>query len=411
MRRRVVITGAGVVCALGDDLAAVHCALCSGESGLGPPELFTLTAAGPEGAARPVGEVRGFAPATYLGGGNVRPLDRTSRLVASAAQLALQASGWTAPARNGHELGLVLGTMFGSVRTIAEFDRRAITAGPIYASPLDFANSVINAAAGQAAIWHRLSGINATIAGGPVAGLQALAYAADQVRGGRAPVLLAGGADELCLESYVGFERLGLLAGDGGPRPFDARRDGCALGEAAALLVLEDADAAAARGARAYAEVAGCGAAFDPSAGRDDALGAAAVARAIRQALAEAGIEPAAVEAVASGASGRVAGDRQEAMGIAAALGERAARVPVAAIKASLGETLGAAGALQVLTLLGAMASGKLPGVLGFERGEAGFALDVEPGERAVRPRCALATALGLDGQAAAVVVTAPEAG
>ena len=95
--------------------------------------------------------------------------------------------------------------MFGSVRTIAEFDRRRLTAGPNYVKPFDFANSVINAAAGQTAIWHRLTGVNSTISGGAAAGLEALAYAAGLMANGRETVVLAGGAEELCFESFYGF--------------------------------------------------------------------------------------------------------------------------------------------------------------------------------------------------------------
>ena len=140
--------------------AELHEALCAGRSGLRRIELFDTAAL----SCGQGGEVPGFDPRSYLGKTNFRPLDRTSRLVASAAHLALEDSGWTAETRADQEIALVLGTMYCSVRTIAEFDRRATSAGPIYASPLDFANSVINAAAGQTAIWHSLRGVNSTIA-------------------------------------------------------------------------------------------------------------------------------------------------------------------------------------------------------------------------------------------------------
>ena len=137
------------------------------------------------------GQVRSFDPKQYLGQKNMRPLDRTARLVASAAQLALSDSGWTAEARSTNEVGLVLGTMYGSVRTIAEFDRHAVEAGPFYASPLDFANTVINAAAGQTALWHGLRGLNSTVATGQASGLRAIAYAAGLIQSGADRRLMA----------------------------------------------------------------------------------------------------------------------------------------------------------------------------------------------------------------------------
>ncbi|HEY2289057.1 MAG TPA: beta-ketoacyl synthase N-terminal-like domain-containing protein, partial [Thermoanaerobaculia bacterium] len=182
MRQRVVVTGAGALSPLADSPAGLHAALCAGRSGLKPIELFPTDTIGP----RRAGEIRPFEPRDYLGDRNLRPIDRTSRLLLVAAQQALEASGWTAELRASREVGLVLGTTFCSVRTIAEFDRRGLQLGPSYASPLDFANSVINAAAGQAAIWHGLRGVNSTISAGEASGLQALAYAVGLIRSGRA---------------------------------------------------------------------------------------------------------------------------------------------------------------------------------------------------------------------------------
>src|SRR5205823_4016200 len=204
---RVVITGLGVISPLGYSPARLHDSLCQGLSAIKPIQLFSTTGLGcPLG-----GEIADFDATKYLGQRNLRPLDRTSRLVASAAQLALADSGWSAEMRNAQEVGLVLGTMFCSVHTISEFDRRALEAGPAYASPMDFSNTVINAAAGQTAIVHNLRGVNTTMSTGITSGLEAIAYAADHIRSGRAPALLAGGADELCFESFYGFDRAGLL--------------------------------------------------------------------------------------------------------------------------------------------------------------------------------------------------------
>ncbi|MBV8199615.1 MAG: hypothetical protein JOZ15_03220, partial [Acidobacteria bacterium] len=196
VRRRVVITGTGVVSPLGDSPAALHRALAAGTSGRKPIELFETAGIG----CHEAGEIRPFDPQGHVGERNLRPLDRTSRLLVVAAQLALADSGCSG--RSDMEIGLVLGTTFCSVRTIAEFDRRGLRLGPNHASPLDFANSVINAAAGQAAIWHGLRGVNSTLAAGEASGLLAIAPAGELVRNGRAEAVLAGGAEELCFESF-----------------------------------------------------------------------------------------------------------------------------------------------------------------------------------------------------------------
>jgi 3-oxoacyl-[acyl-carrier-protein] synthase II len=423
-RRRVVVTGAGVVSPLGDSPATLHRALAAGASARKPIELFETSGIG----CHEAGEIRPFDPQAYVGERNLRPLDRTSRLLVVAAQLALADSGWAAggqlrpagtPGGAAAEVGLVVGTTFCSVRTIAEFDRRALRLGPSHASPLDFANSVINAAAGQAAIWHGLRGVNSTLAGGEASGLQAIAQATELVRSGRADAVLAGGAEELCFESFLGYYRAGRLCGslDRGaverPVPFDARRNGFSLSEGAALLMLEEASAAAARGAAVRAEVLGWGAAFAAASG--EAGMADAVARAVRLALDDAGAAPAEIGCLSASASGSSTVDRAEARGVAAALGEWAAGLPVTAIKAMLGEGLGVSAAWQAVDLVETLGDGVLPGIAGLEQLEPGLPLplpETAPAatrrlEPAARQR-ALVTAVGADGHCAALVLGAP---
>ncbi len=374
--KRVVITGAGLVSSLGDTPAGLHEALCEGRSGIGPVGLFDTKWLGcPLG-----GEVKDFDAQKYLGRRNLRPLDRTSRLVASAAQLALGDSGWTAEMRAGHEVGLILGTMFCSVRTISEFDRRALEAGPSYASPMDFANTVINAAAGQTAILHDLRGVNTTVSTGISSGLQAIVYAADLIRGGRARALLAGGADEVCFESFYGFDRAGLLCRSDGHSghyaiPFDARRNGFTPGEGVALVMLEEAGAARERGARVLAEVSGTGCGYDSSRGRDERKAVESVAHAMRFALYESMLRAYEVEALSASANGSPGGDRREALAVAEVFGDHARTMPATAIKAMLGETLGASGAMQVIDALETMRDGRLPGIPQLEEVEEDFPL------------------------------------
>jgi 3-oxoacyl-[acyl-carrier-protein] synthase II len=404
--RRVVITGAGVLSPLGDSSAALHAALLAGRSALGPATLFPQAGlpafpqaglpAFPQAGlpAFPVAELAAFDAQACLGEGNLRPLDRISRMVVVAAERALAASGFTRALRASREVGLVLGTMLSGVRTIAEFDRRGLTRGPAYVSPLDFANTVINAAAGQTAIWHDLRGVNSTISGSAASGLQAIASAADLIRSGRADALLAGGADELCFETLLGFARTGRLCGEGErPLPFDPRRSGFALAEGVALVMLEEAESAAARGAAVLAEVSGHGAAFDAARGADLARAARAVERAMAVALADAGIGPESIDVLSAAANGSREEDAAEAEGIGALCPDRA-DFPVVAIKGLLGEALGASGALQVIDLLETMRDGRLPGPAGRDR------------EVAVRH--ALVDAFGFDGQHAALVLSRP---
>lgn len=407
MRNRVVITGAGLVSSLGDSSASLQSSLCSGRRAVRPVELFSTAGLGcPLG-----GEIPSFDARKYLGKRNLRPLDRTSRLVTSAAQLALDDSGWSESMRKDQEVGLVLGTMFCSVHTISEFDRRALEVGPAYASPMDFSNTVINAAAGQTAIMHNLRGINSTISTGTTSGLQAIAYATEVIRSGRAHAILAGGADEMCFESFYGFDRAGLLcrsdnsAGDF-PIPFDKRRNGFALGEGAALLMLEDAHFARDRGARALAEITGHGCGYDCAQGEDEQSAVAAIALSIRRALNDAFTGPHEIDCLSASANGSYDGDRHEAQGVCAGLNGQTRKLPVTAIKSMLGETLGASGPMQAIALLETMRDGVLPGINCLEQVDDDLKLDlITPDNRQIDLEAALINSVGFDGHCCSLVL------
>ena len=400
--RGVVVTGMGAICSLGDRPDAVHQALCDGRSGLGAPTVFPLDVAG----GRLVGEVRDFSPKHYLGDRNVRLLDRTGRLAVVAVGLALADSGWPEEKPADQPVGLIVGTMFSSVRTIGEFDRRAQSAGPEYASPLDFSNTVLNAAAGQVAIWHRLAGVNSTIAAGAVSGLHAIGYGAELIRDGRASVLVAGGVEELCFESFQGFLGAGLLSGPAGAAtpsvPFGAHRSGAALGEGAAFLVLEAEDVAQARGARIVGRIHGFGSGFDPVPQTGDPAEGDALARAIERALDHAGLSAADLAAVAASANASVRLDAREARGIRAAVGSR---TPVTATKSMLGETLGASGALNAITMLESLRAGRLPGIAGLGARDAEIDLTLAPDAVPISGSAALVTAVAPEGNCAALVL------
>ncbi|MBM3740570.1 MAG: hypothetical protein FJW39_32885 [Acidobacteria bacterium] len=403
MSRRVVITGAGLVSALGDSSESLFAALCEGRRAHAPIQgIDTSGLKSRTGAA-----IQGFVEKTYLGVKNMRPYDRTARLVLAAARLASDSATLTIDDLKQREAGLVLGTMFCSVRTIAEFDRRAITAGVEYASVMDFANTVINAAAGQTAIWYGLRGLNATICGGLASGLQALGYAADMIRLGRSSLIYAGGGEEFSFEGLLGFERAGWLSTEAEcPVPFDSRRDGMVLGEGAALLVLEDSDSAAARGAVVKGEILGHATGFDRSRGKDVQTGAAALERCIRGAMAEARVEPASIGLVSVSANGSTTSDQAEALAIGAALNSRAAAVPVMAVKAALGEPVGAGGALQTIAAIEAMRQGSVPGITGLAETGDSFPLGaVSAFTGPLQASTALITSQGLDGNCCALIV------
>ena len=329
----------------------------------------------------------------------------------AAAALSRDDSGWSVEQFAEREVGLVVGTMFCGAHTISQFDLRALREGPSRASPLDFANTVINAATGQAAIWHKLRGFNSTISAGSTSGLQALAYAVDMIRNRRATVVMAGGVEELCYETFQGFYWSGALCNSPGrdrprPIPFDQRRNGYFVSEGVALLMLEEAESAVQRGAHILAEIKGHGSSFDyRSQSRPDShseLQAETLARSIAVALDDAALDATEVQAVSASGNGSRA-DVAEAEALAQTF--RGDCPPLTAVKGMLGEAMGAGGALQTVALLNTLSDGRLPGIAHLEEPEALSSASASVSTRAVEVENGLVSSVGLDGNCCSLVI------
>jgi 3-oxoacyl-[acyl-carrier-protein] synthase II len=358
LERRAVITGLGLLCPMGDSPEALHGGLC--RAGL------TSVPRAATSVARPLAPE---APDPYLCNRNAYPLDRPARLLVAAAQLALADGGWSPQELNRADVSLFVGTMFSSAHTISRFDCQAVREGPTYASPLDFANTVINAPSGQAAIWHGLRGVNKTVATGASSGLEAIGSAAEAVWTGLVACALAGGVEELSPESFRAFEEAGLLCDTcHDTLPFDPRSGGLVLSESAALLVLEDGEVARRRGAPLLAEVRGHGQAFDVSRRRDERRSVRSIARSMHLAMEQAQVGPGEIDVVCASASGVVSVDRHEALAIGAVFEKQTELPPVSAVKSLLGEPLGAAGALQCAAMIQSMRTGLVPAALDLSR-------------------------------------------
>jgi 3-oxoacyl-[acyl-carrier-protein] synthase II len=358
LKRRAVITGVGLLCPMGDSPQAVHDGLRRGGPTLSPVELVpTARGLAPE------------APDAYLNNRNAYSLDRPSRLLSASAQLALADAGWMPEDLRREDVGLFVGTMFSSAHTISRFDCHVAREGPAYASPFDFANTVINAPSGQAAIWHGLRGVNKTVATGSSSGLEAIGSAAAAIKTGLAVCLVAGGVEELSQESVRAFDEAGLLCARGRhSRPFDPSSGGLILSESAALLVIEDETAARRRGANVVAEICGHGQTFDVSRRRDVRRSVRSIVRSMRIAMEEAGLRPEDIDAICASANGVVSVDQHEAVAITTVFEARTALPPVSAVKSLLGESLGAGGPMQCAVMIEAMRTGIVPAALDLGR-------------------------------------------
>jgi 3-oxoacyl-[acyl-carrier-protein] synthase II len=397
MSGRVVVTGEGVVSSIGAGADAFEQALYAGATGAGPSQLF--------GAETTTAEVRDFAPQTWLGPKGLRVLDRSARLVCVSSHMALCQAGLSqAEAEEGDPgLGLICGTMFGSLHSITSFDWSGVTEGPNLVNPMEFPNTVINSPAGHAAIKHKLRGVNSTICAGLASGLYALHYAAEFLRFGRATALLAGGVEELCEESLLGFRKMGAASANGAGRPFAPDRDGSILGDGSALWMLESEDNARARGLAPVLEVGGFGSAHDAHATSAYDVRGDGAASAIRQALDASGIGPGEVACIISGASGSRAGDLMEARALRRVFGDRLDNIPVSAPKAAFGEALGASGALCALAGGLALRRQSAPPTAGHTGEEFGLRMSNAP--QPFTGTHVLINAFGCDGNNAALIL------
>ncbi|HEX4351893.1 MAG TPA: beta-ketoacyl synthase N-terminal-like domain-containing protein [Polyangiales bacterium] len=346
------ITGLGLVSALGVSYRAFESALA--EWSRAPSDLFAPPMQGfdPKHVeASLVAECRDFDAKQQLGDKGLRNFDRLTKLLVVSGKLALEDAGLK---RDGvhrippDRIGLCSATAYGSIEAITEAVQITELEDPRFLNPNRFPNTVINASAGYVSIWEDLRAPNVTVVNGNCGALDAVLNGATHVLQGRADAFLVGGGEALSEPLYSAFRKLDVLADRGRVfAPGEARSQGMRIGEGAAYLCIEQLDFARDRGADVRAEVVGYGNAFEPP--ESEAVlvhvSGRAVERAIRMALADAEIEPNAIDVVASGQSGIARFDAAELAGIDAALGRE---VAVATPKSIYGETFGAGGAFAM---------------------------------------------------------------
>jgi 3-oxoacyl-[acyl-carrier-protein] synthase II len=372
MRRRVVITGMGAVTPLG----------------MGARTLFERWAAGEVGIAGGEAACDWFDPAALLGAKLARRTDRFAQFALVASDEAVADAGWGEdPARpyDPARIGCVIGTGIGGIGTIEAQQDVLRERGAQRVSPLAVPLLMSNAAAGTVAMRHGLRGQSYGVTSACAAGAHAIGTAARMIQMGDADAVVTGGSEAaLTGLARAGFAAMGATSEAGISRPFDARRDGFIMGEGAGVLVLEEASAAASRGARVLGEVLGYGATSDAyHLTAPDPSGSGA-AEAIRLAMADADVAPDELSYVNAHGTSTPLNDRSETAALKTALGEAAMRIPVSSTKSSIGHLLGAAGAVEAIATVLALRERLIPPTLGFEEREEGLDLDYVPGSARV---------------------------
>ncbi len=405
---RIVVTGLGVLACNGQGKSEFWQALREGRHGFQPLTLFEIDDRFHVNIA---GEIHDFDPKVYMGKKGLRSLDRSTTLLCSAARLAIDDSGFTITEENTDDIGVSVGTTFGSLKSISDFDRVTLTEGPRYTNPAHFPNTVINSPASQVSIWNNIQGFNTTISTGFTASLDALKYASDFIRLQRAQLVFAGSVEELCEPTFLGFHTLEYLSGSKSGQtyiscPFDRRRNGITFGEAACLLAMEDLDHARKRGANIMAEVAGFGYYFDPfRINRFNPKGTGMI-EAMRDALADAEMAPEDIDVIFANANSTPAADRIETQAIKTVFGSHSQKIPVTAVKSMVGETYSAGGALAAAAALGSLTADFVPPTVNLKQPDPECDLDYVPNEsRQTRVNTVLINAFGVSGNHACMIL------
>ncbi|HEV8239634.1 MAG TPA: beta-ketoacyl-[acyl-carrier-protein] synthase family protein [Thermoanaerobaculia bacterium] len=401
--RRVAVTGIGVVTPLGVGRETFWRALLAGESGIAPVTSFDTSRFKVHLGA----EVRGFDAAPWCRKLRPEELGRASQMAVAAARMALADAGLAPETLDPERTGVAMGTTSGEPLEIEQFNDTFFGAGR---DALDGALATrypCHRIPGQVAAELGFAGVNVMLPNACAAGNYAVAFARDALRGGRADVMLAGGADSFSRITYTGFARLGAITTDC-CAPFDGERKGMVPGEGAGVLVLETLEGARARGARIYAEVVGYGLSCDAhhmTASHPEGEGPA---RAMAQALADAGLAPEDVDYISAHGTGTPTNDKLETLAVKRAFGDVAKRVPMSSVKSMLGHTMGAASALEAAVCCLAIADGRVPPTINYRHPDPECDLDYVPNEaREVPVRVAMNNAYAFGGANASVLFAA----
>jgi len=405
-RRSVVITGAGPVSALGLGREAFREALRNGTDGV---DEITMFDAEPYGVTR-AAEIPDFDVDEYLVGRKTY-LDRASEIAFAATALAVRDARLELAELDRSRLALAVGSAAGSQETSALFFEDYLAKGPRFVKPILFPHTYSNTAGSLLAIEYKLDGPHLNFASGLVSSGLALTAAVDLIRQGRADAALAGGYEALSEVIVAGYALTGDLAANGEHRaaaPFGLGRTGFVLGEAGAMLVLEEQAHARSRGAEIRAEVLGVGMASGPAVSRDAAGASHQAARAMGSALDAAGLPPAELGCLLAGANGSRRLDAVEAEAIDCLFGQTGGPA-VTAIKSMTGEPLGAGAAIQVAAALECLTHNFIPAILNLERPDPDVHLDLVLGRTLVKDvKSAMVNALDPGGAAVSIVLGAP---
>jgi 3-oxoacyl-[acyl-carrier-protein] synthase II len=409
-RRRVVVTGMGMLSALGNDVASTWEGLVAGRSGIRTIDSFDPSRL----TSRMAGEVKGFDASHVLDKKDMRRTDRYIQFGLVAAREALDDAGFVERFEGdlADRTGVIMGTGMGGIGTLIDGFTINALRGPDRISPFLVPMGIPNVGAGQVAINFGMTGPNFTTVSACATGGHAIGEASEIIRRGDADVMVAGGTEAGIYEALVGgFAAMRALSTRnddpaGASRPFDTGRDGFVIGEGSGVVILEALEHARARGVPILAELVGYGATADASHITLPAPGGIGAVKAARRAMVKAGLTPADLDHVNAHATSTAEGDKAELQAIRSILGDRAGKVPITANKSMLGHTLGAAGAIEAIVSIMTIRTGCVPPTINLQDPDPEAAgMDLTPNTAARHDiRTVLSNSFGFGGQNTALI-------
>jgi 3-oxoacyl-[acyl-carrier-protein] synthase II len=380
-KRRVVVTGLGIVSPLGNDLATTWDGIVNGRSGIGPITHFDTT----NFTTKIAGEVRDFDITKWVNPKDAKKMDPFIHYGVGASLMALEDSGLVIDDTNAERVGALIGSGIGGILGIEETAIKYHEGGPRKISPFYVPSTIINMLPGQVSLLTGMKGPNFSAVSACATSNHSIGMAMRMIQYGDADVMIAGGGERGSSPTSVGgfCSMKAMSTRNDDParasRPWDAERDGFVLGDGAGILVLEEYEHAKARGARIYCELAGFGAtsdAFHMTAPSEDGEGAA---RCMEMALRDAGVAPDQVGYVNAHGTSTPLGDLAETMAIKRAFGDAAYRMMVSSTKSMTGHLLGAAGGVEAIFSVMAMHTGIVPPTINLDNPSEGCDLDYVP--------------------------------
>ncbi len=384
-KRRVVVTGLGVISPVGNDTATAWKNVVAGVSGIGPITDFDIE----RFSTRIGGSITDFDPARYVAAKDVRKIDPFIHYGIAAAEEAIGHAGLSVDVYSPPRIGVATGSGIGGITTIESNHRKYMDSGenPRKVSPFFVPGSIINMISGHVSIKHGFTGPNVALVTACTTSTHCIGVAARMIAYGDADAMVAGGAEAaatpLGLGGFASARALSTRNDDpeAASRPWDQDRDGFVLSSGAACLVLEEYESARARGADILAEVAGFGMSADAhhiTAPKDDGSGASLCMQA---ALADAGMDPTEIQYINAHGTSTPLGDVAETRSIRRVFGRHADKLAVSSTKSTTGHLLGAAGAIEAVFSVLAMCDQRVPPTINLDQPGEGCDLDYVPNE------------------------------